>query len=180
MWCEVWFMVSGEHVYCAMCSNMDGHYTWKLHLAYTALSLCGELYRRRQRLCSERECASSHYWLYPVATFEFKLWWLLLKSFGFQGRVESHIIRDVPALVTSSWIGTVCDAMGNFNLQQQRYGNWWRHISGAMHSNMLASERWRDGRDHDEVVWSGDGWGCEGAETEAWLFHWAHVESVMA
>jgi len=27
MWCEVWFMVSGEHVYCTMRSNMDEHCT---------------------------------------------------------------------------------------------------------------------------------------------------------
>ena len=45
------------------------------------------------------------------------------KKMSRRNEVESHIIRDVPALVTSSWIGTVCDAMGNFNLQQQRYGN---------------------------------------------------------
>ena len=42
---------------------------------------------------------------------------------GIELKVESHIIWDVPALITSSWIGTVCDAIGNFNLQQQRYGN---------------------------------------------------------
>ena len=124
MWCEVWFMVSGEHVYCAMRSNMDGHYTWKLHLAYTALSLCGELYRRRQRLCSERERASSQYWLYPVATFEFRLWWLLLKSYRFQGRVETHIIWGRTNACNGKllwyYIWNVC-ALGNCNLQQQRY-----------------------------------------------------------
>ena len=153
MWCEVWFMVSGEHVYCAMRSNMDGHYTWKLHLAYTALSLCGELYRRRQRLCSERECASSHYWLYPVATFEFKLWWLLLKSFGFQGRVESHIIWDAPALVTASYSGATCDICGYWEtatFNSNVTWDWWRQESVAM-----SSENWvRDHWDHDET-------GCE-------------------
>ena len=150
MWCEVWFMVSGEHVYCAMCSNMDGHYTWKLHLAYTALSLCGELYRRRQRLCSERECASSHYWLYPVATFEFKLWWLLLKSFCFQGRVETHIIWDAPALVTASYSGATCDicvywetATFNSNVTW----DWWRQESVAMRSDRLGQRPLRSWRD---------------------------------
>ena len=28
-------------------------------------------------------------------------------------KVESNIIRDVPALVTSTWVGIVCDVMGN-------------------------------------------------------------------
>ena len=117
-------MVSGDHVYCAMRSNMDRNCTWRLHLAHTALSLCGELYRRRQRLCSERECASSHYWLYPVATFEFRLWWLLLKSYRFQGRVETHIIWGRTNACNGKllwyYIWNVC-ALGNCNLQQQRY-----------------------------------------------------------
>ena len=107
----VWGVVHGIRGACVLCNAQQYGCTLylKLHLAYTALSLCGELYRRRQRLCSERECASSHYWLYPVATFEFRLWWLLLKSFRFQGRVESHIIWDAPALVTASCSGTTCD-----------------------------------------------------------------------
>jgi len=107
----VWGVVHGIRGACVLCNAQQYGCTLylKLHLAYTALSLCGELYRRRQRLCSERECASSHYWLYPVATFEFRLWWLLLKSFRFQGRVESHIIWDAPALVTASSSGATCD-----------------------------------------------------------------------
>lgn len=179
MWCEVWFMVSGEHVYCAMCSNMDGHYTWKLHLAYTTLSLCGELYRRRQRLCSERECASSHYWLYPVATFEFKLWWLLLKSFCFQGRVETHIIWDAPALVTASYSGATCDicvywetATFNSNVTW----DWWRQESVAMRSDRLGQRPLRSWRDR---MRSEDGRRCSDV-----IIHgtprWVWVHSLMA
>lgn len=179
MWCEVWFMVSGEHVYCAMCSNMDGHYTWKLRLAYTALSLCGELYRRRQRLCSERECASSHYWLYPVATFEFKLWWLLLKSFCFQGRVETHIIWDAPALVTASYSGATCDicvywetATFNSNVTW----DWWRQESVAMRSDRLGQRPLRSWRDR---MRSEDGRRCSDV-----IIHgtprWVWVHSLMA
>ena len=175
MWCEVWFMVSGEHVYCAMRSNMDVHYTWKLHLAYTALSLWGELYRRRQRLCSERECASSHYWLYPVATFEFRLWWLLLKSFRFQGRVESHIIWDAPALVTASCSGTTCDICVYWETATCDSGvtwDWWRQASVAMRSENWVRRPLRSWRDQ---MRSGDGRRCSdviiinGAPCRAWV-----------
>ena len=148
----VWRVVHGTRGACVLCNAQQ--YGWtlylKLHQAYTALSLCGELYRRRQRLCSERECASSHYWLYPVATFEFKLWWLLLKNFGFQGRVESHIIWDAPALVTASCSGTTCyicvhweTATFNSNVTW----DWWRQESVAMSSDRLGQRPLRSWRD---------------------------------
>ena len=153
-------MVSGEHVYCAMRSNMDVHYTWKLHLAYTALSLCGELYRRRQRLCSERECASSHYWLYPVATFELRLWWLLLKSFRFQGRFESHIIWDAPALVTTSCSGTTCDVCVYWETATFNNNVKWELMTSGSSHDALWDWVWRPLRSWRDLMRSGDGRRC--------------------
>ena len=179
MWCEVWFMVSGEHVYCAMRSNMDVHYTWKLHLAYTALSLCGELYRRRQRLCSERECASSHYWLYPVATFEFRLWWLLLKSFRFQGRVESHIIWDAPALVTTSCSGTTCDVCVYWETATFNNNVKWELMTSGSSHDALWDWVWRPLRSWRDLMRSGDGRRCSDVIISmALLVEWVH--SLMA
>ena len=145
----VWGVVHGVRGACVLCNAQQYGCTLylKLHLAYTALSLWGELYRRRQRLCSERECASSHYWLYPVATFEFRLWWLLLKSFRFQGRVESHIIWDAPALVTASSSGATCDICVHWEtatFNSNVTWDWGRQESVAMCSDNWSKDYWDD------------------------------------
>ena len=177
----VWGVVHGIRGACVLCNAQQYGCTLylKLHLAYTAMSLWGELCRRRQSLCSERECASSHYWLYPVATFEFRLWWLLLKSFRFQGRVETHIIWDAPALVTTSCSGTTCDVCVYWETATFNNNVKWELMTSGSSHDALWDWVW-DHWDHDETWCEVETADVAVTSSYPWHSLWAWVHSLMA